>query len=172
MAETKQAIFAGGCFWCMQPPFDKTEGVLKTTLGYTGGNVENPTYEQVSSGGTGHVEAIQIDYDPAIVSYPELLEIYWVNVDPYTENRQFCDLGKQYRAEIFYTDEQQKIEAIASKEKKQKILGEPIVVQIERASTFYPAEEYHQNYYKKNPVRYKFYRTTCGRDKRLREIWE
>ncbi len=172
MAKTQLATFAGGCFWCMQPPYDVTEGVIKSTLGYTGGHLEHPTYEQVSQGDTGHTEAIQIEYNPDVVSYEQLLDIFWRNVDPFSENGQFCDRGYQYRAEIFYADEKQKIEAEASKTKVQEKLGEPVVVEIEPAAVFYPAEDYHQDYYKKNPVRYKFYRTTCGRDKRLKEVWE
>lgn len=167
------AIFAGGCFWCMEPPFDELPGVISTTSGYVGGRVVNPSYEQVSSGTTGHAEAVEIRYDPARVSYAKLLEVFWRNVDPLTANAQFCDGGEQYRSAIFYRDAEQRRLAEESKaaiEKKQRF-SSPIVTQIVPASTFYPAEDYHQDYYKKNPVRYKFYRTSCGRDRRLKEVW-
>ncbi len=167
------ATFAGGCFWCMEPPFDSIDGVISTTSGYTGGSKENPTYKEVSRGGTGHAEAIQVIYDPARVSYTQLLDVFWHNIDPTMAGGQFCDWGDQYRSEIFYHDEEQKQLASQSK----TALGnpgsfkEPIVTQISAANTFYPAEDYHQDYYKKNPVRYKFYRYGCGRDKRLQELW-
>ena len=167
-----KATFAGGCFWCMEPPFDKLDGVISTTSGYTGGHKENPTYEEVSSGTTGHAEAIQIAYDPEKIRYGELLEVFWRNIDPTDGGGQFCDRGTQYRTAIFYHDEEQRRLAqqsrqavIESKEFKE------IATEITAASTFYPAEEYHQDYYKKNPVRYKFYRYSCGRDKRLKELW-
>ena len=167
------AIFAGGCFWCMEPPFDKLDGVISTTSGYTGGDVENPSYEMVSSGRTGHAEAEKIVYDPAKVSYKKLLDVFWHNIDPTTPNRQFCDSGNQYRSEIFYLNDEQKKLAEASKAEleKTKPFSKPIVTKITRASEFYPAEEYHQDYYQKNPVRYKFYRYGCGRDARLEELW-
>jgi peptide-methionine (S)-S-oxide reductase len=167
------ATFAGGCFWCMQPAFDKLEGVKSTTAGYTGGHTKNPTYEEVSAGGTGHAESVQIVYDPAKISYEKLLDIFWHNIDPTVRNRQFCDTGNQYRTAIFYHNEMQRILAEASKislEKTKPFKG-PIVTEITAATEFYPAEEYHQEYYKKNPIRYKFYRYTCGRDQRLRELW-
>lgn len=167
-----KATFAGGCFWCMQPPFDKLEGVIKTTVGYTAGHTQNPKYEQVSAGGTGHSEAIEIVYDPSKVSYEELLKVFWVNIDPTTKDRQFCDVGNQYRSEIYYHDETQRDLAIKSKEdilKSDKI--KKVETPISEASVFYPAEEHHQDYYKKNPVRYKFYRYNCGRDKRLNYLW-
>jgi peptide-methionine (S)-S-oxide reductase len=166
-----KATFAGGCFWCMEGPFDKLDGVVSTTSGYTGGTRKNPTYEQVSSGGTGHTEAVQVVYDPAKVSYEKLLEIYWHNVDPLAKNRQFCDVGTQYRSAIFYQDETQKRLAEASKAEVQKRFKQPIATEIVAASAFYPAEDYHQDYYRKNPIRYKFYRTGCGRDARLEELW-
>lgn len=167
------AIFAGGCFWCMEPPFDKLDGVISTTSGYTGGDVENPSYEMVSSGRTGHAEAEKIVYDPAKVSYEKLLDVFWHNIDPTTPDRQFCDSGNQYRSEIFYLNDEQKKLAEASKAEleKTKPFSKPIVTKITRASEFYPAEEYHQDYYQKNPVRYKFYRYGCGRDARLEELW-
>ncbi len=171
--ETRTAIFAGGCFWCVEADFDKVEGVLSTTSGYTGGHVENPTYKQVSAGGTGHTEAVKIEYDPGVVSYEELLDHFWRNIDPTVADRQFCDRGSQYRAEIFYLDEEQKRLAEASKAalEKRKPFPQPIVTPITPASTFYPAEEYHQDYHRKNPIRYKYYRWNCGRDKRLEELW-
>ena len=169
--ETAVATFAGGCFWCMEPPYDKTEGVLSTTSGYIGGEVEDPTYEEVSSGNTGHAEAVQIEYEPGKVSYQELLDIFWVNVDPTTPNRQFCDVGSQYRTAIFYHDEEQKRLAEASKERVEKELGQKVVTEIVPAGPFYPAEKYHQDYYEKNPIRYNFYRWNCGRDQRLEELW-
>ena len=167
------ATFAGGCFWCMEPPYDKLPGVTATISGYTGGRKVNPTYEEVSSGATGHAEAVQVVYDPAKVSYEKLLEVYWVNVDPTVKDRQFCDSGAQYRTTIFYHDEAQRKAAEASRSalEKSKPFKEPIVTPIEMAGTFYPAEEYHQDYYKKNPVRYKFYRSGCGRDARLKQLW-
>jgi peptide-methionine (S)-S-oxide reductase len=167
------AVFAGGCFWCMQPPFDKLPGVISTTAGYTGGHKKNPTYEEVSAGGTGHAESVQIVYDPAKISYAKLLDVFWHNIDPTTPNRQFCDTGNQYRTAIFYQDEKQKYIAGESKKalEKTKHFKENIVTEITPATQFYPAEEYHQKYYMKNPVRYKFYRYNCGRDKRLKELW-
>jgi peptide-methionine (S)-S-oxide reductase len=167
------ATFAGGCFWCMEPPFDSIDGVISTTSGYTGGSKENPTYKEVSRGSTGHAEAVRITYDPERVSYEQLLEVFWHNIDPTMAEGQFCDWGNQYRSEIFYHNEKQKQLAIRSKEKLQsaKTFKEPVVTQITVASDFYPAEDYHQDYYLKNPVRYKFYRYGCGRDKRLEELW-
>ncbi|HKI03406.1 MAG TPA: peptide-methionine (S)-S-oxide reductase MsrA [Thermoanaerobaculia bacterium] len=166
-----KATFAGGCFWCMEGPFDNLDGVVSTTSGYTGGTRKNPTYEEVSSGGTGHAESVQVVYDPAKVSYEKLLEVFWHNIDPFARNRQFCDVGEQYRSAIFYHDETQKRLAEASKAEVQKRFKQPIVTEIVAASTYYPAEEYHQDYYKKNPLRYNFYRTRCGRDARLEELW-
>ena len=167
------ATFAGGCFWCMEPPFDKVDGVLSTTSGYTGGHVKNPSYEMTSSGKTGHTEAVQIVFDPNKVSYEELLKIYWRNIDPTTPDRQFCDKGNQYRSEIFYHNEEQKRLAEASKleVEKTKSFSEPVVTPITPASEFYAAEDYHQDYYQKNPIRYNYYRFACGRDKRLNELW-
>jgi peptide-methionine (S)-S-oxide reductase len=165
------ATFAGGCFWCMVHPFDQLPGVVSVTSGYTGGTTKNPTYEEVSSGTTGHAESVDVVYDPAKISYEKLLDVYWHNIDPFAKNRQFCDVGTQYRSAIFYHDETQKRLAEASKAELQKRFKQPIETQIVAASTFYPAEEYHQDYYKKNPLRYKLYRTGCGRDRRLQEIW-
>jgi peptide-methionine (S)-S-oxide reductase len=165
-----KATFAGGCFWCMQPPFEELEGVVSTTVGYTGGFKVNPTYEEVSAGGTGHAESIQVVFDPSKVSYEKLLDIFWKNIDPTVKDQQFCDHGHQYRTAIFYHDDAQKLLAETSKTKMAARFG-TVYTEIMPASTFYPAEEYHQDYHKKNPIRYKFYRTTCGRDKRLKELW-
>jgi peptide-methionine (S)-S-oxide reductase len=168
-----KATFAGGCFWCMEHPFDSLPGVQSVTSGYTGGQKKNPTYEEVSAGSTGHAEAVQIIYDPAKVSYETLLNIFWHNIDPTTKDRQFCDSGNQYRSAIFFHDEEQHRLALQSKTQleKTKTFKEPVVTEITQATVFYPAEEYHQHYYKKNPIRYKFYRTNCGRDRRLKELW-
>lgn len=172
-AKTETAIFAGGCFWCMEPPYDKLDGVIRTTSGYTGGHVESPTYQQVSSGTTGHVEAIEIEFDPSKVSYDKLLEVYWHNINPLQANGQFCDHGEQYRSVIFYRDEAQEQAAQASLQalKDSGKFAKSIKTEILPASVFYPAEEYHQDYYKKNPIRYKYYRYRCGRDKTLQELW-
>ena len=167
------ATFAGGCFWCMEPPYDKLPGVVATISGYTGGSRANPSYQEVSSGATGHAEAVQVIYDPKKVAYEKLLDVFWHNVDPTVKDRQFCDGGTQYRTAIFYHDEAQRKAAEASKAalEKSKPFKEPIVTPIQMASAFYPAEEYHQDYYKKNPVRYQIYRSGCGRDARLKELW-
>ena len=167
------AIFGGGCFWCVEADFDKVPGVVSTTSGYTGGRNANPSYEQVSAGGTGHVEVVKIVFDPQKVSYDELLQVFWRNIDPLDAKGQFCDKGDQYRSEIFYLDEEQRRKAEASKaaiEASHKLPG-PIVTKITAATEFYPAEEYHQNYYEKNSVRYRFYRYSCARDHRLQELW-
>ena len=171
--KTAIATFAGGCFWCMEPPFDKLDGVVSTTSGYIGGHQVNPTYEQVSAGGTGHAEAVQVVYDPAKVSYAKLLTIFWHNVDPTTADRQFCDQGNQYRTGIFYHNDEQKQLAEESQRAlvTAKVLKEKIVTEIVQAEEFYPAEEYHQDYYMKNPLRYKYYRYSCGRDQRLEQLW-
>jgi peptide-methionine (S)-S-oxide reductase len=167
------ATFAGGCFWCMEPPYDKEPGVISTTSGYTGGQTQNPTYETVSSGTTGHYESIQIQFDPSKVSYARLLEIFWHNIDPFDENGQFCDKGSQYRSAIFYHNENQKQQADASKQAVMATFkGKTVVTDIVPATTFYPAEDYHQDYYHKNPNRYKFYRFSCGRDQRLQHLWQ
>ena len=172
-AQQATAVFAGGCFWCMEPPFDKLEGVISTTSGYTGGTVADPTYEQVSEGSTGHYEAVRVTYDPDVIDYTQLLEVYWRNVDPLDSGGQFCDRGEQYRSAIFYVDARQKAQAEASKQALETggLLPGPIVTPILEATAFYEAEEYHQNYYEKNPLRYRFYRLTCGRDSRLEEVW-
>ncbi|MCH4811032.1 peptide-methionine (S)-S-oxide reductase MsrA [Vreelandella neptunia] len=168
---TAQATFAGGCFWCMEPPYDNQPGVSATISGYIGGELENPTYEDISRGGTGHAEVVQIEYDSEQISYEQLLEIFWRNIDPFAVDRQFCDVGDQYRSAIFYHDEVQRELAEASKTEMEARFDRDIATQIVPATTFWPAEEYHQDYYQKNPVRYKFYRYSCGRDGRLEEVW-
>ena len=166
-----KATFAAGCFWCVEADFDKVPGVISTTSGYTGGTAKNPTYEQVSHGGTGHTEAVEIVYDPAKVTYEQLLDHFWKNVDPLMAHRQFCDVGDQYRPAIFVHDDAQRAAAEASKKRVQERFNEPVVVQIVQAMPFYRAEGYHQDYYKKNPVQYRYYRWSCGRDARLKELW-
>lgn len=173
-AEQATATFAGGCFWCMEPPFEALDGVESVTSGYTGGSVANPTYEQVSAGGTGHAESVQVVYDPAKVSYEKLLDVFWHNIDPVAVDKQFCDVGSQYRSAIFVHDAQQRKLAEASREALQaspRFAGKPIATQIVDAGPFYAAENYHQDYAKKNPIRYRFYRGSCGRDARLAEVW-
>lgn len=170
----EKATFAGGCFWCMEAPFDHLEGVVSVTPGYTGGTKKNPSYEEVSAGGTGHAESVQIVFDPAKISYTKLLDVFWHNIDPLTKEGQFCDMGHQYRTAIFTHSEEQKKAAEESKkalEESPRFKGKTIYTEITPAGEFYPAEEYHQQYYKKNPLRYKFYRFSCGRDERLQEIW-
>lgn len=167
-----RAIFAGGCFWCIEPPYDNLRGVISTTSGYTGGTLENPTYEQVSSGNTGHTEVVEVVFDPEMVNYDTLLEIFWRNIDPLDGGGQFCDRGSQYRSAIFYLDEAQKEAAEASlKALRSKRFSDPIRTEVVMATEFYPAEEYHQNYYQRNPLRYKYYRWGCGRDSRLEALW-
>jgi peptide-methionine (S)-S-oxide reductase len=166
------AIFAGGCFWCVEADFDKLDGVLATESGYAGGKLKNPTYEQVSAGGTGHAEVVRVTYDPDKVTYEQLLEYFWRHVDPTVKDRQFCDIGSQYRTAIYTLDEAQQRAAEASKaalEKSGRFAA--IYTEIAPAGTFYPAEQYHQDYYKKNPIRYRFYRASCGRDARVKEVW-
>jgi len=170
---SRVATFAGGCFWCMEQPFDKLDGVLATTSGYTGGTKTNPTYEEVSSGGTGHTEAVQVLYDPKKISYEKLLDVFWRNVDPTVKDRQFCDVGTQYRTGIFVHNDEQRRAADTSKAaiEKSKPFKDAIVTPIVAATEFWPAEEYHQDYYIKNPVRYGYYRQGCGRDARLKQLW-
>lgn len=172
-SSTSVATFAGGCFWCTEADFDKMPGVLSTTSGYIGGTVPNPTYKQVSSGKTGHIEAVQVRFDPGKTSFSKLLAAFWPTIDPLTPNRQFCDSGAQYRSAIFYHNDDQKRQAEASKAELQASgrFSQPIVTDILPATEFYPAEDYHQDYYKKNPVRYSYYRSNCGRDARLAEVW-
>jgi peptide-methionine (S)-S-oxide reductase len=170
--KTTKATFAGGCFWCVEADFDKIDGVISTTSGYTGGNEVNPTYGQVSAGATGHTEAVEIVYNPAKVTYAKLLDVFWRNHDPLTKNRQFCDGGAQYRAGIFYHDGEQKRLAEETKQKvAAKFAPRQVHTEITAAGAFYRAEDYHQDYYQKNPIRYKFYRYNCGRDQRLEELW-
>lgn len=168
------ALFAGGCFWCMEPPFEKEKGVINVTSGFTGGEKENPSYEEVSSGATEHVETVKIDYNPEIISYEKLLDIYWRNIDPTDSQGQFVDRGKQYRPVIFYQNDEQKQTALKSKEELEKSgkFDKPITVEIIKAGEFYPAEDYHQDYYKKNSIRYKFYRYRSGRDDYLEQKWD
>jgi peptide-methionine (S)-S-oxide reductase len=165
------ATFAAGCFWCVEPPYDKLDGVVSTTSGYTDGHVEGVTYAEVVSGGTGHTEAVQVVYDPSVVSYETLLDTFWRNVDPLDADGQFCDRGDAYRPGIYTHDEDQAQLAISSKEALTGRFEQPIVVEIKEATAFWVAEEYHQNYYQKNPLRYSFYRSRCGRDARLQELW-
>lgn len=169
--EMKTAIFAGGCFWCMEKPFDNTEGVISTVSGYMGGESKNPTYKEVSSGTSGHVEVLEVTYDPSVITYAELLPIFWRNIDPLDAGGQFCDRGPQYRSELYYDGEDEKAAALASKAQHEDILGEKIVTEVSPRSAFYVAEDYHQDYYQNNPIRYKYYRWNCGRDQRLEELW-
>lgn len=169
-----RATFAGGCFWCMEPPYDKLDGVISTVSGYAGGHVVDPSYRSVTTGRTGHTEVVQVTYDPNVISYEKLLEVFWVNIDPTTPNRQFCDVGNQYRTAIFSHDNEQQQLAEVSKQQLETsgVLPGPVVTEIEPLDAFYPAEDYHQDYYRKNPLRYNFYRTSCGRDARLKELWK
>lgn len=172
-AALAKTYFAGGCFWCMEEAFEKVEGVVSVVSGYMGGSVSNPTYEQVSAGGTGHAESVEVSYDPAKVSYQKLLEVFWHNVDPVTPNAQFCDHGNQYRSVVFYgTDEERQLaEESKSAIEQSKRFSQPIVTQLVKASMFYQAEDYHQDFYKKNPIRYKYYKFSCGRAQRLEALW-
>jgi len=172
-ADHEVAIFAGGCFWCMEPPYDETVGVISTTSGFIGGHVDNPSYREVVSGGTGHTEAVKVVYDPGRVSYEELLHIFWRNIDPVAVDRQFCDVGPMYRSGIFYLDDEQRRLARESRDELADSgrFDQPIATEITEAGTFWEAEEYHQGYYQKNPVRYRYYRWRCGRDQRLEAIW-
>lgn len=172
-SSSEKATFAGGCFWCMEEAFEGIAGVLSVVSGYTGGTHANPTYEEVSAGRTGHAESIEIVFDPAVVSYEQLLDAFWHNVDPTTPDRQFCDHGTQYRPAIFYHDDRQKQLAEISRQRiaREKTFAGPLAVEITAVSTFYPAEEHHQDYYKRNPIRYKYYKFSCGRAQRLEELW-
>jgi len=169
---TATAVFAGGCFWCLEADFDKLPGVIATESGYTGGKTPNPTYEQVSAGGTGHTEAVRLSYDPAKVSYQQLVDYFWRHIDPTVKDRQFCDVGTQYRSGIYWQNEAERKIAEASRDallKSGKL--KQVLTEMAAASAFYPAEEYHQDYYTKNPIRYAYYRKSCGRDTRVQEIW-
>tara|TARA_R110000868_G_scaffold90901_4_gene251982 strand:- start:4025 stop:4630 length:606 start_codon:yes stop_codon:yes gene_type:complete len=170
---TEMAVFAGGCFWCTESDFDKVPGVVETISGYTGGSSETAHYNQVSSGDTGHIESVAVFYDPSKTSYAKLVEAFWPTIDPVTANAQFCDSGPQYRSAIYYADEQQQALLEASRQKLADSgrFDDPIVTEILPRKPFYAAEDYHQDYYHKNPLRYNFYRTTCGRDARLEELW-
>ena len=170
--KTETAILAGGCFWCVESDFEKLDGVIEVISGYTGGHTDNPTYKRVSTGGTGHIEATEVIYDPEVISYSEILEYFWRTIEPTRDDGQFCDRGPQYRPAIFYTKDQEGL-TVASKEniEKTKPFSDPIKVELIEASKFYPAEKYRQDYYKKNPLRYRYYRHGCGRDKRVKELW-
>jgi len=170
-ARAAEAVFAGGCFWCMETAFEGVPGVSAAVSGYAGGTKKNPTYEEVGSGSTGHAESVKVTFDPAKISYAKLLEIYWHNVDPFSSGGQFCDRGSQYRSAIFVADAAQRKAAEESKRAVEKQLGKPVVTEIVQAGEFWPAEEYHQDFYKKNPARYYSYRAGCGRDARLKEVW-
>jgi peptide-methionine (S)-S-oxide reductase len=171
-AEIRTAIFAGGCFWCIEADFEKLPGVLGAESGYTGGQTVNPSYEQVSAGNTGHTEAIRVSYDPQKVSYPQLLDYFWRHIDPTVKNRQFCDIGTQYRSGIYWQNEAERKAAESSRDALLASGKLPrIETEIAAATAFYPAEEYHQDYYKKNPIRYAYYRQGCGRDARVKQIW-
>lgn len=170
-APLEKATFAGGCFWCTESDFEKVDGVVSAVSGYTGGQMANPSYEQVSDGITGHREAVEVTFDPAKVSYAKLLDVFWHSIDPTDNSGQFCDHGSQYRSAIFYRNAEQQRLAVASKEALKKRFAR-IATDVLPAGPFYPAEEYHQDYYKKNPVRYHFYRFNCGRDQRLQEVWK
>ena len=170
-ADEATAIFAGGCFWCMEPPYDKLPGVLDTTSGYTGGRTENPTYERVTAGGTGHFEAVRVTYDPDRISYDELLAVFWRNIDPFDDRGQFCDRGSSYRAAVFFGNEAERVLAEAGKADIELRFGRKVATRVLPAAPFHVAERYHQNYYTENPLRYRYYRYSCGRDARLKEVW-
>jgi len=167
----EKATFAGGCFWCMEPAFDSLGGIISVRVGYTGGRIKNPSYEEVCTGTTGHAEAIQIVFDPSKVSYRRLLDIFWKNIDPTTKNRQFCDIGTQYRTAVFYHSETQKVEAVSSRQQIADRIQGAIYTEIVPASEFFPAETYHQKFYRKNPNRYHSYHEACGREERLKDLW-
>lgn len=172
-SEPREAVFAGGCFWCMESPFDALDGVISTTSGYIGGDLANPTYEQVAAGETGHAEAVRVTYDPERINYEALLDVYWRNIDPLDPDGQFCDRGSQYRSAIFPRNPRQRELARESRQTLEASgrFEQPVVTTIESAATFYPAEDYHQDYYRQHPWRYTLYRKACGRDHRLQELW-
>ena len=170
-ADEATAVFAGGCFWCMEPPYDQLPGVLDTTSGYSGGHTQGPTYEQVTAGGTGHFESVRVTYDPDHISYEELLAVFWRNIDPFDDRGQFCDRGSSYRSAVFVATEAEGILAEAGKSDIEIRFGRKVATRVLPAATFYAAEGYHQNYYTNNPLRYRYYRYRCGRDERLREVW-
>lgn len=171
-SDTREAIFAGGCFWCMEEAFDPVDGVVSTTSGFSGGNVENPSYKEVVEGDTRHAEVVRIEYDPEQVSYVELLHVFWRNIDPFAEDRQFCDEGDSYRSAIFYRNEEERDLAAATRDELAERFDSQIATQIAPFEAFYPAEEYHQDFYQENPVRYRYYKAACGRQERLEEIWD
>ncbi|PMR75485.1 peptide-methionine (S)-S-oxide reductase MsrA [Billgrantia endophytica] len=170
-AATATAIFGGGCFWCVEEAFDKVEGVVSTTSGFSGGHVENPSYNQVVSGATGHAEVVKVEYEPMRVDYPTLLHVFWRNIDPFAEDRQFCDQGSAYRSAIFFRSEEERELAEASRDELVERFGRDIATELSPFEAFYPAEDYHQGYYLRNPVRYQYYKAACGRERRLEEIW-
>ena len=169
----KSAILAGGCFWCIESDFEKLNGIIDVVSGYTGGHIKNPRYAQVSAGGSGHIEAVEVTYDPSIISYTEILDFFWRHIDPTRDDGQFCDRGPQYRPAIFYKNQKEKLSILESAKsiEKTKSFSDPLKVEYIKAQTFYLAEEYHQDYYKKKPLRYKYYRYSCGRDARVEELW-
>lgn len=171
LAQSEHAVFAGGCFWCVEEAFDKVDGVTATVSGFSGGETENPSYREVVNGGTGHLEVVEVEYDPAQVDYSELLDVFWRNIDPFAVNRQFCDEGDSYRSAVFVSDDAQRELAEASRQALAERFGRDITTEILDAATFYPAEQEHQNYYKENPLRYRFYKSACGRVERLEEVW-
>ena len=170
-AEERQLVLAGGCFWCMQPPYDELEGVIDTEVGFAGGDVEDPTYQEVVAGGTGHLEVVRVTYDADIVDFEEMLDVFWRNIDPLDDGGQFCDRGAHYRAAIFVETEEERQLAESSRDSVTERFDESVVTEIRDSATFYAAEEYHQDYYQKRPLRYRFYRSSCGRDGRLEELW-
>lgn len=170
-SETASAVFGGGCFWCVEEAFDKVEGVVATTSGFSGGHVENPTYQDVVNGTTGHAEVVLVEYDPSAVNYATLLHVFWRNIDPFAVDRQFCDVGEAYRSAIFYSSDAERELAEASLDEVAERFDDPIATQVAPFEAFYPAEEYHQDYYRKNPVRYNYYKAACGRERRLEQIW-
>ncbi len=169
--QTASAVFAGGCFWCVEEAYDKVEGVIATTSGFSGGHVENPSYKEVVAGGTGHTEVVEVEYDPEVVDYETLLHVFWRNIDPFAENRQFCDAGDSYRSALFPMNDEQRALAEASRDAVAERFDREIATEINDFEAFYSAEDYHQGYYKKNPVRYNFYKSACGRVDRLEEVW-
>lgn len=170
-SETATAVFGGGCFWCVEEAFDKVEGVTATTSGFSGGNVENPSYQQVVAGNTGHAEVVLVEYDPAAVDYATLLHVFWRNIDPFAVDRQFCDVGEAYRSAIFYASDAERELAEATRDELAVRFERDIATEISPFEVFYPAEEYHQDYYRKNPVRYNYYKAACGRERRLEQVW-
>ncbi|MGR2739005.1 peptide-methionine (S)-S-oxide reductase MsrA [Billgrantia sp. Q4P2] len=169
--ETASAVFGGGCFWCVEEAFDKVDGVVSTTSGFSGGHVENPSYQQVVDGNTGHAEVVRVEYDPAAVDYATLLHVFWRNIDPFAVDRQFCDAGEAYRSVIYYGSDEEQALAEASRDELAERFDREIATEITPFEAFYPAEEYHQDYYRKNPVRYNYYKSACGRERRLEAVW-